>query len=798
MTWSSVTPRGRTDVVRLRLQVRGLVQGVGFRPFVHRLATAAGLVGHVGNDTRGVVVEVEGPSAVVDEVAQQLVTSAPPLARVDAIVAAPLPVVGGTGFRIVDSTATGPAGPADSTGPADAAGSAAEVATFVAPDAAVCDDCLAEVFDPADRRYRYPFATCTNCGPRFTITERLPYDRATTTMAGFPLCGPCAAEYHDPADRRFHAQPLACPDCGPQLSFVPGDAGGDAALAAAQRVVCEGGIVAVKGLGGYHLACDPRSDAAVARLRARKARAEKPFAVMVRDLDVARRMAVVGALEARLLSGPARPIVLLDRRGAGSGDLSALVAPDNPLLGVMLPYTPLHHLLLAYGGPDALVMTSGNLSGEPLAHEDDDARRRLAAIADGWLLHDRPIHVPCDDSVVRVVGGAEMPVRRSRGHAPLPLTLPVDGPPVLAVGGELKTTFCLTSGRRAWMSQHIGDMGSVETLAAFERSVRQFGAVYGVVPSRLVADMHPGYHTRQWADEHGDRPPLLVQHHHAHVAGLMAEHGVGPGEPIIGIACDGTGYGPDGTIWGGEILRATYTDATRVAHLAYVPLPGGDSTIRRPYRAALAHLHAAGIDWSPTLAPVRAASPDELSALSHQLDTRFQCTDTSSTGRLFDAVTSLLDLHHEVTYEAQAPITLETLARSHPSPAARYHFTPRPAIDEAQVIDPAPVLRAIVDDLRSGSVDRAAIAADFHRALARALAEAAARAAEEAGIRRVGLTGGVFQNAVLVDLVRTALETRGLTVLTHHVVPPNDGGLALGQAAIATARLAAGESGPDA
>jgi hydrogenase maturation protein HypF len=438
-----------------------------------------------------------------------------------------------------------------------------------------------------------------------------------------------------------------------------------------------------------------------------------------------------------------------------------------------------------------------------------------------------------------------MPVRRSRGHAPLPLTLPVDGPPVLAVGGELKTTFCLTNGRRAWMSQHIGDMGSVETLAAFERSVRQFGAIYGVVPTRLVADMHPGYHTRRWAEQHGDQAPLLVQHHHAHVAALMAEHGVAPDEPIIGIACDGTGYGPDGAIWGGEILRATYADAVRVAHLAYVPLPGGDSAIRRPYRAALAHLHAAGIDWSDDLAPVRAAG-SELAALSHQLDTRFHCTDTSSTGRLFDAVTSLLGLHHHVTYEAQAPTTLESLARSHPSPTSRYHFTLHPPLDRpsasppgdatgadapfastppapgeprsdvapdavhpgdlhqagqrspdvwrgvepgALVIDPSPVLQAIVDDLRSGRVDRAAIAAAFHLALARALAEAATTAADEAGIRRVGLTGGVFQNAVLVEQTRTALESHDLTVLTHRLVPPNDGGLALGQAAIATALL---------
>jgi hydrogenase maturation protein HypF len=774
MTWSSVTQSGRTDVVRLRLQVQGLVQGVGFRPFVHRLATAAGLVGHVGNDPRGVVVEVEGPSVAVDALALQLVASAPPLARVDSVVAAPLPVVGGTGFRIVSSVV-----------------GVDDVDTFVAPDAAVCDDCLAEVFDPADRRYRHPFATCTNCGPRFTITERLPYDRATTTMAAFELCPECSAEYHDPADRRFHAQPLACPDCGPQLSFLPDGVVGDLALAVAQRVLADGGIVAVKGLGGYHLACDPRADAAVARLRSRKARESKPLAVMVRDLDVARSFAVVSADEARLLSGPSRPIVLLARRRRAGDSLSSLVAPDNnPLLGVMLPYTPLHHLLLAYGGPDAVVMTSGNLSNEPLAYDDADAQRRLAAIADGWLTHDRPIHVPCDDSVVRMVGGASMPVRRSRGHAPLPLTLPVHGPPVLAVGGELKTAFCLTSGhgRQAWMSQHIGDMGSVETLAAFERSVEQFGAIYDVTPQRLVADLHPGYHTRQWAErQRGHEPPLLVQHHHAHVAALMAEHGVPAGEQIIGVACDGTGYGTDGAIWGGEILLAGYERFTRVAHLAYVPLPGGDATIRRPYRAALAHLWAAGIPWHPDLAPVQAARPGELALLASQLTGDVGCTPTSSTGRLFDAIASLLDLCQNSTHEAQAPTHLESLATpTLPSPRP-YHF----GTGEG-AFDAAPVLSAIVDDLRSGRVDRAEIAAGFHHALAEVIARVAGDAAEEAGVRRVGLTGGVFQNAVLVELTRSALEARGCEVLTHRLVPPNDGGLALGQAAVAVALLASG------
>jgi hydrogenase maturation protein HypF len=759
--------------VRVAIRVRGVVQGVGYRPFVHRAATEAALAGHVGNDTDGVFVEVEGPRAAVAAFEGRLRAEWPPLARVDAVESAPMEAVGDAGFRIVESR------------------SSSAVRTFVAPDAALCGDCLRELFDPADRRYRYPFITCTNCGPRFTITKRLPYDRPNTTMAGFPLCAACTAQYHDPGDRRFHAQPLACAACGPRLWLESPEGrvdGTDAAVTAAQRALAGAQVVAVKGLGGYHIACDARRDEAVALLRARKGRADKPFAVMARDLDAARRLAHIDGDEARLLTSPQQPIVLL-RVGAGA-PLSPMVAPDNPMIGIMLPYTPLHHLLFNpvpgsdQPPPEVLVMTSGNITDEPICYDDADARQRLGRLADCWLIHDRPIHVPCDDSVVRMVDGEELPVRRSRGYAPLPLRLPIEVAPVLAVGGELKNTFCLASGRDAWMSQHIGDMGSPETLAAFERSTHQFREMYQVTPGRLAADLHPGYHTRNWAEDHGDPDGLalsLVQHHHAHVAAVMAEHGVPAGDQVLGFAFDGTGYGTDGAIWGGEVLLAGYDRFTRVAHLGYVPLPGGDATIKRPYRAALAHLWAHGIDWSDDLAPVQATDATELKALRRQLERDVHCVPTSSMGRLFDAVSSLVGVRHRVSYEAQAAIELETQAEAHLATARRYAFT-----RDGGVIEAAPVLRAIVDDLRAG-IASGAIAAGFHVAVSQLVGELATEIAGPIGIGRAALTGGVFQNVLLLRLSRAELQTRGFEVLTHRIVPPNDGGLALGQVVVAAA-----------
>ncbi len=572
-----------TDLERRRVRVAGVVQGVGFRPHVHRLASELGLAGYVLNDAEGVLLEAEGPGPALDRFAERLVADAPPLALVERVEVEPLVAQGERGFRIVTTRAGAP------------------VRTLVPADVAVCDDCLAELFDPLDRRYRYPFVNCTNCGPRFTIITALPYDRSRTTMAGFPLCAECAEERADPADRRFHAEPIACPACGPRLWFEEtGGAlpegggtfpGGDLALQAAQVALGEGRIVAVKGIGGYHLACAAGDDQALAELRRRKGRVDKPFAVMARDLEVARRLGRVGEAEAAVLCSPQRPIVLLERL-AGT-PLGSLVAPGNGRVGVMLPYSPLHHLLFSsvpaagVPAPEVLVMTSGNVSEEPIAYEDGDARRRLSRLADAFLVHDRPIALPCDDSVVALDGPAVVPIRRSRGYAPLPLRLPVSVPPLLALGGELKNTACLASGGQAWMSQHIGDMGSAETLAAFGRTVAGLEGLYEIEPRLLAADRHPGYHSRRLAEERAAAGGLsleLVQHHHAHVAAVMAEHGLPAGERVVGVAFDGTGYGDDGAVWGGEVLVASYEHAERAAHLAYVPLPGGDAAVRKPYR----------------------------------------------------------------------------------------------------------------------------------------------------------------------------------------------------------------------
>ena len=777
--------------VRLRLRVRGLVQGVGFRPHVHRLAGGLGLAGHVGNDTEGVFAEVEGPVEAIDEFLVRLVAEAPGPARIDNLDSEQVPATGEPGFAIVESR--GRAG----------------ARTFVSPDLATCDDCLSELFDPADRRARYPFINCTNCGPRFTITLRLPYDRPHTTMRGFAMCDACAGEYHDPADRRFHAQPVACARCGPRLWFETGDGAtvrdSDAALAAAQTALARGEIVAVKGLGGYHLACDARSDAAVERLRVRKLRVEKPFAVMVRDLRGAATLAELGEAERRLLTSTQRPIVLVPRRP--DAVLSALVAPGNPRVGLLLPYTPVHHLLFApvpgavrpdAPVPEALVMTSGNLTDEPICFDDEDARNRLGAIADAWLVHDRPIHVPCDDSVLLVdpETDEEVPLRRSRGYAPLPVRLPFSSAPTLAVGGELKNAFCLASGRDAFMSQHIGDMGSLETLTAFERSASQMAGLYGIDPVQVVADTHPGYQTRQWAEATSEDPgssPLVlaeVQHHHAHVASVMAEHGVPLDQRVIGVAFDGTGYGDDATVWGGEILVAGYREAERVASLAPVALPGGDAAIRRPCRVALAHLWAAGIEWSDDLAPVGALEPDGRAVLERQLARGVGCVLTSSMGRLFDAVSSVLGLCQTAGYEAQAAIQLQwaaeaALARD-PDAAPPYRFG-----INGRELQPAPVLRAIVADQRAG-LDAGVMAAGFHGAVARAVGDAVSPVRDRTGIEVVALSGGVFQNTLLLGLARRELAARGFIVLTHRQVPPNDGGLALGQAAVAAARTGAG------
>ncbi len=761
-----------------RIDVAGIVQGVGFRPFVAGLAAELGLRGHVGNDATRVFIEAVGPAAAIDELVERLAAEPPPLARIDRITRTavePSPASGGPDFEIVASLATD------------------GQRTLIPPDTAVCADCVSELFDPADRRHRHPFITCTNCGPRLTIIAGLPYDRATTTMASFPLCPACRHEYEDPDDRRYHAQPIGCHQCGPTLSYRPATDGrpGDGPITAAAAATDRGDIVAIKGLGGYHLACRADDDRALARLRQRKHRADKPFAVMVANLAEAERLAEIDGPEAGLLTSGAAPIVLL--RARPDAPLSELVAPGNPLIGVMVAYTPVHHLLLAeVEGP--LVMTSANRGGEPLA-TNAETLAPLADLYDGVLDHDRPIHQACDDSVVRVVAGRLLPIRRARGYAPIPVSFPIDGRPVLATGAELKNTFCVATDGRAWVSQHVGDMGNLPTLNAFTASVEHYRDLYRVEPEVVAADAHPSYLSSRWArDRHGDQV-VEIQHHHAHVAAIMAEHQLDPNEPLLGFAFDGTGFGPDGTIWGGEVLDVTVDGFRRVAHLSPIPLPGGDAAIEHPDRVALAHLWAAGIDWSDDLAPVAAVTTAERKLLARMLQGSLNAVPTTSMGRLFDAVASLLDLRHHISYEAQAAIDLEIAAadgRDDADPGYRFDL----GLDQGphgegapSIIDCGPVLRAMIDDHRDG-VPASIRAWRFHQAVVDVVVRLAVADRERTGRLAVALTGGVFQNALLAERSIAALAEHGIVGLTHALVPPNDGGLALGQAFIASNRTA--------
>jgi hydrogenase maturation protein HypF len=759
---------------RLRVGVHGVVQGVGFRPFVYACAAALGLAGCVRNDSSGAVIEVEGDSDDIDRFLLRLRDHPPPLAVIESVDVQAIPLVGGTEFAIADTSRTDGG------------------RTLTSPDVAMCADCAAEQRDPGDRRYRHAFVNCTNCGPRFTIIGSLPYDRSATTMAAFPMCADCEREYHDPADRRFHAQPVCCPNCGPTLTYRDREgrtSSGESGLREARRLLRDGGVLAVKGIGGYHLACDAGSAQAVTELRTRKRRGDKPFAVMVPDVTVAHGIAEVDELTSRTLSGPQRPIVLMPRLPGGA--VAEAVAPHNPDIGVMLAYAPLHALLFGLAGdepgPSILVMTSGNLAGEPICFTDEDALGRLSHLADGWLMHDRAILVPCDDSVMRVVavGGlgnpqesVELPIRRSRGYAPLPIALPVAVPPTLAVGADLKNTMAVAEGKYAWLSQHIGDMDDLATLSAFDSAQRHLQELTAVTPQVLVADAHPLYRSAAWATRNAaGRPVHKVQHHHAHIAAVMAENGLDGSSQVLGFAFDGTGYGSDGAIWGGEVMLANYKGFQRLAQLKYVPLAGGDVSVLRPYRMALAHLWAAGIAWDTDLAPITACPPDERSALAHQLDTGFGCVPTSSMGRLFDAVSALAGVRQVVAYEAQAAIELEGLSRGVDCGASAYTFGVERA-HETTLIDPAAVLGGVVADQRAG-VAAGVIGARFHRAVAELIVDLAG---EMGGTSQpVALSGGVFQNALLLELTLKGLHARGIRAITHRRVPPNDGGIALGQ-----------------
>jgi hydrogenase maturation protein HypF len=773
---------------RRHIAVTGVVQGVGFRPFVYTLAQELGLTGWVTNNARGVEAEVEGPAADVAEFCARIGTRPPPLAVVESVEHRAVPLENDGSVFTIRPSSGGPG------------------RTLVSPDTATCDDCLRELADPADRRYRHPFITCTHCGPRFTIVTSLPYDRDSTTMAGFPMCADCAREYADPADRRFHAQPIACPACGPRLTLRtgaddPGELHDGEALAEARRLLADGAVVAVKGIGGYHLACDAGDPAAVRTLRKRKNRGGKPFAVLADSLETVERLAHAGPAERDLLLGPRKPVVLLRRRAGAGEEIAAGVAPGSPDLGFMLPYTPVHRLLLGLPGdppgPAVLVMTSGNRSGEPIVTDDAEALTRLAGLADAWLAHDRPVHVPCDDSVVRVCAGAELPVRRSRGYAPFPIALPVPVVPALAVGGDLKNTFCAGDGRYAWLSAHVGDMDDLATLNAFERATGHLTDLTAVAPRLLVADRHPGYRATLWARRAAEERGLTlrqVQHHHAHVASAMAEHGLDGSEPVIGVAFDGTGYGDDGAVWGGEVLLADYDGYRRFAHLGYVPLPGGDAAVRNPYRMALSHLRAAGLPWRDELPCAAAATPEERRLLERQLERGFNCVPTSSMGRLFDAVSSLAGVCHRVEYEAQAAMELENAALADlAGPLAdderndAYRFMLRAVRQDPGaplIADPAPVLAAAVADVGAG-VTAGPVARRFHRAVTGLVLEVCTVARERTGIGTVALSGGVFCNALLTEGCGAVLERDGFTVLRHHRVPPNDGGLALGQLIVA-------------
>ena len=752
--------------IRQRLTVRGIVQGVGFRPFVYGLAIRHQLAGFVGNDSQGVFIEVEGAPDAVAAFIRDLKAHPPPLALIESITSEALVPLGEDTFSIVTSEPR------------------VGASTSISPDVAICADCLRELFDPNDRRYRYPFINCTNCGPRFTIIRGIPYDRAQTTMAEFQMCPRCAAEYHDPSHRRFHAQPNACPDCGPRVWFERADQAAlwdDAAIRAAQDALRAGQVVAVRGIGGFHLACDATSDAALQALRTRKGRVDKPFALMVRDLDAARALAEVSAAEAALLTSQARPIVLLRRRP--DARVSPLVAPGNGYLGLMLPYSPLHYLLLD-GLNQPLVMTSGNLSDEPICKDNDEARARLGKLADAFLLHNREIHIRCDDSVMRILDDAPLPIRRSRGYAPFPVHLPKAAPMLIAAGGELKATFCITRDQNAYLSQHIGDMENLETLGAYEQAISHFIRLFRIRPRAVICDLHPGYLTTQWAERFAAAqglPLFKVQHHHAHIAACLVEHGFDPDERVIGVSFDGTGYGSDGAIWGGEVLIANCRSFQRAAHLKYVPLPGGDAGIKRPYRAALAHLWAAGIPWDTDLPCVAACPPAEQRILRRQLESRLNSPPASSAGRLFDAVAALIGVRQTITYEAQAAIELEAICDE--AETGRYPFDIGSNGSETIILDPAPMFAAIVRDLRA-CARREAIAAKVHNTIAACIAEVSILLRARTGLTTVALSGGVFQNVFLLKRARAQLQAAGFRVLVHRAVPPNDGGLALGQAAI--------------
>jgi len=753
----------------IRVDIRGVVQGVGFRPYIYNLAVEHGLFGYVANNSDGVEIEIEGSSKSVDAFLAELPARKPPLSFLSDLKVSNVPARSATSMDIRPSR------------------SLAMRTALIPPDITVCEDCLRELEDRDDRRYGYPFINCTNCGPRYTIIDDIPYDRPKTSMDNFIMCPKCQAEYDDPHNRRFHAQPNACPVCGPKVWLSAADGTEipcDNPLREAGRRLESGQILAVKGLGGFHLAVDATRDDEVSRLRKLKHHEEKPLAVMCRNLTEAKQLAYIDEQARSLLCSVHRPIVIIPKRYPSS--LASCIAPVNHNVGLMLPYTPLHVLLLA-SAPPALVMTSGNLAEEPIAIDNKEALTRLSGIADAFLLHDRDILVPNDDSVLRIISGRPSFIRRSRGYVPLPVVIEHDTPPILAVGGEIKNTICITRGRMAFLSQHIGDMESPSTIEYFTETVNRLSRILDVKPRLIAADLHPDYAATRWAEQQ-ELQVVKVQHHHAHIVSCMAEHQIEG--PVIGVALDGTGFGTDDRIWGGEILVCDLANFKRAGHLVYVQLPGGDRAVAEPWRMALSYLfHTFSNDWEEHLPEnMRQIPAKKRQAVIQMMERGVNSPWTSSCGRLFDGVAALLGLNHKVAFEGQAAMHLEMVAGEHDRNAAdgSYEIQPRTGND-GFLIDPADFVRGVVGDIEHGLSARA-ISRRFHASLARTFSLACVLLRRQTGLNQVALSGGVFQNRLLTESIVDELEVAGFDVILHEQVPANDGGLSLGQAVVAAHR----------
>ena len=799
------------EIRGLRIHITGIVQGVGFRPFVYGLATRLALTGWVRNTSAGVDIEVDGNPVIMKEFVVALRNEAPPLAQIDQLIVDERIPDGFTNFEIISSEAI------------------QEAFQPISPDVSICSDCLRELLDPNDRRFHYPFINCTNCGPRFTIIKDIPYDRPNTTMASFQLCPECDEEYRNPLNRRFHAQPVACPTCGPRVWVEVKDTSDEnrtkvlddhpsSAISTTQKLLSEGKIVAIKGLGGFHLACDATNLEAVTRLRNRKMRVDKPFALMMPDIGTVKDYCYTNQFECDLLSSHQRPIVILERRP--SSNIALEVAPNQNSLGVMLPYTPLHYLLFIDDKPEvleanhlfpnhfifsALVMTSGNLAEEPIATDNDEARKRLFPLADAFLMHDRPIRTRCDDSLLRVVnypithdkvnrGDGDHTIyqlRRSRGYAPTPLHIHWQAPPILACGSELKNTFCLTNKEYAFVSHHIGDLENYETLRSYEDAIFKYERLFRIRPEAVAYDLHPDYLASRYGLSRARRDGLTaigVQHHHAHIAACMAEHDIPNDEPVLGVSFDGTGFGEDSAIWGGEFLLADYRGYQRLFHLAYTPLPGGDKAVSEPWRMALSWLKHSGIEWDQRFEPVKygislqSKSVYPLVVIEQQLEAGINSPLTSSMGRLFDAISALCGVRQKVNYEAQAAIELEALID--PDELQRYPFEVKPE----GIVDPSPAIYALISDLRK-EIPVGKLSARFHNGVAEMVRNAVMTMRRISGISSVVLSGGVWQNMSLLSRTIDLLSKDDFQVFIHQKVPANDGGISLGQAAIAAHKL---------